>query len=81
MLVSQNQRTDMLTNMFRDFDRLMEARATPALRSPPVRDNEHHSLAYDESERLKFGFDKGEWKEFLRRLGMDEEVTSELEKD
>ena len=71
MVVSPNHKSDMLAKMFRDFDRLMEADATSALRLPPVPDSEQNSPDDNDAERIKFGFDEDEWKAFLRRLGLD----------
>ena len=82
MTVSPHRRRDMLANMFRDFDRLMEADATSTLRSPPVPDGEQNSPDdndADDAERIKFGFDKDEWKAFLRRLGLDAAGTENRE--
>lgn len=74
MTVSPHQRSDMLTKMFLDFDRLMEANATTTLRSPTMREGERRSVGDNDTsdaERVRFGFDKNEWKAFLRRLGLD----------
>lgn len=75
MIVSPHLRSDMLANMFLDFDRLMEADATTTLRSPPpVPDSEPNppdDSDADDTERIKFGFDEEEWKAFLRRLRLD----------
>ena len=74
MTVSPHHKGDMLANMFLEFDRLMEADATSTLRSPPVPDSEQDSPD-DDAERIKFGFDRDEWKAFLRRLGLDSPGT------
>lgn len=75
MTVSPNHRSDMLANMFRNFDRLIEADSTSTARSPPGPDSEQHSLINNYAERIKFSFDKDEWKIFLQLLGMDEGKT------
>ncbi len=75
MTLSPHIRSDMLKNMFRNFDRLMEADTTSTVRSPPVLSNSQTSLINNDAERIKFGFDKEEWKVFLRRLGIDSENT------
>lgn len=66
--------TDILVNIFRNFDHLMEACATAAPRSPALPIGERNCIDgndADDAERIKFGFDKDEWKQFLRRLGLD----------
>jgi len=73
MTVSPHHKTDMLATMFLEFDLLTEADAATPLRSPAVPDSEQISRDddADDAERIKFGFDKNEWKAFLRRLGLD----------
>ncbi|MEE9296700.1 MAG: hypothetical protein V3W34_17285 [Phycisphaerae bacterium] len=65
--------TDILANIFRNFDRLMETcSATP--RSPALPSGVRNSIDdndANEADRLRFGFEKNEWKKFLRRLGFD----------
>lgn len=65
--------TDILTNILRKFDRLMETASAATLRSPALPGGGINAIDHDENEadRLSFGFDKKEWKEFLRRLGLD----------
>ncbi len=82
MTVSPHHKSDMLARMLLDFDRLMGADATSTLRSPPVPDSEQNSPDdndADDAERVKFGFDKDEWKDFLRRLGLDSPGTEDSE--
>ena len=79
MTVSPHQRDDMLARMFLDFDRLMEAEATTTQRSLSVPDSEQNSLDDNDTERIKFGFAKDEWKDFLRRLGLDAPGTENSE--
>jgi hypothetical protein len=65
--------TDMLMNIFRKFDRLMESASTAAPRSLALPSGERNAINdIDNTERIKFGLDKAEWKAFLRRLGFDE---------
>ena len=79
MTVLPHQRDDMLARMFLDFDRLMEAGATTTQRSLSVPDSEQNSLDDNDTERIKFGFAKDEWKDFLRRLGLDAPGTENSE--
>jgi len=84
MLVSPQHGSDMLARMFHEFDRMMEADATATLRSPPVPGSDRSSIdgcTPNDAERIKFGFDKDEWQDFLRRLGMDDDGKQESEKD
>ena len=60
----------------------MEADATTTRRSPAVPDTKRISpdnKDADDAERIKFGFDKDEWKAFLRRLGLDSNGTENSE--
>ncbi len=65
--------TDILVDIFRKFDRLMETSSSAMPRSPALPSDEGNAIdnGVDDAERIKFGFDKDEWKEFLRRLGLD----------
>jgi len=79
MTVLPHHRDDMLARMFLDFDRLMEADATTMLRSPSSDRSSIDDRSADDVERIKFGFDKNEWKDFLRRLGLDGPGTENSE--
>lgn len=73
MMVSPSNK-DFMTDLFGKFDRLMEICSVTTNRSPPVPDGKldsAHNNSADDTERIKFGFDKDEWKAFLRRLGFD----------
>lgn len=74
--------TDILVNIFRNFDHLMEACSTAVPRSPALPGTERSPTGdteMDKAERLKFGFEKVEWREFLRRLGLDAPGTEDSE--
>ena len=79
MTVLPHHQDDMLAKMFLDFDRLMEADATTTLRSPSSNRSSIDDHDADDVERIKFGFDKDEWKDFLRRLGLDAPGTENSE--
>ncbi len=71
MAVSSNHHTDMLANIFQQFDRLIESKNSSIMRAQPIFESQQISLVDNEVERIKFGFDKREWTTFLRRLGFE----------
>ncbi len=79
MTVSLNQKSDMLANIFHDFDWLMETNNNSTMRSLPALEIEQNSPDDNDVERIKFGFDKDEWKDFLRRLGLNDPSTEDHE--
>ncbi len=88
MTVSPALQGDILANIFRNFDRLMETCSATTPRSPTLPVGEQSAIEDDDADeenaigdndddadRIKFGFDKNEWNEFLRRLGLDSPGT------
>jgi hypothetical protein len=67
-------RSDLLVDIFRKFDGLMKSSTAATLQSPTPSNAERNPLNgrdVQDAERAKFGFDENEWKDFLRRLGLD----------
>jgi len=68
-------RSDILVDIFRKFDRLMENPSSAAFQSTALPANERNALTNNdasEANRIKFGLSKTEWQKFLRRLGLNQ---------
>jgi len=75
MAVSASMKSDVLEVIVRRFSELMRF-CTCCHQIPGAscsRIDGFGGQSIDEMERLKFGFDEASWKQFLRRLGLDDD--------
>ena len=68
--------------MVRDFDQLIsELREGGATQSAHSMRASELSQRDDDADRIRFGFDRDEWRSFLRRIGMDQDASPESRDD
>jgi len=73
-------RSDILVDIFRKFDRLMESPSAAAFRSPAMQGDARSVVDGNdasETNHIKFGLSKTEWRKFLRRLGLNQPGDSD----